>query len=119
MVCPPCKFCSHENHHPTHLKLLQTLNLIAAIFIGNTESKAGIPLELNRTGASKIATSLRLLDTLHKVVEEVHRAAEEVIDQVVRRSHVQVRYEFRVSCAYLLRTKLSSAGRPRNRPQTS
>ncbi|KAG1742325.1 P-loop containing nucleoside triphosphate hydrolase protein [Suillus paluster] len=98
MVCPPCKFCSHENgHHPTHLMLLQILNLIAAIFIEDTE-RAGMPQELRGTGASKMTlptrqqqpTYLRLLDTVHELLGEVRRAAEEIFNQVVGRSQVQL-----------------------------
>ncbi|KAG2364226.1 hypothetical protein BDR07DRAFT_1608254 [Suillus spraguei] len=98
MVCPPCKFCSHENgHHPIHLMLLQTLNLIAAMFIDNAE-RADMPRELHVIGASKITlptrqhhpTYLRLLDAIREVLEEVRRAAEEVFNQIVRRSQVQL-----------------------------
>ncbi|KAG1851990.1 hypothetical protein C8R48DRAFT_836267 [Suillus tomentosus] len=98
MVCPPCKFCSHENgHHPIHLMLLQTLNLIAAIFIDDTE-RAEIPQELHGIGASKITlpthqqhpTYLRLLDAIHEVLKEARRTAEEVFNQIVRRFEVQL-----------------------------
>ncbi|KAG1748578.1 midasin [Suillus lakei] len=79
MVCPPCKFCGHENgHHPIHLMLLQSLNLIAAIFIDDTE-RAEMPQELHATGASKITlptrrqnpTYLRLLDAIREVLGEL------------------------------------------------
>lgn len=102
MVCPPCKFCSHENgHHPIHLMLLQTLNLIASIFIDDTE-RAEMPQELHGIGASKITlptrqqhpTYLRLLDAIHEVLKEARRTAEEVFNQIVRRSEVQVRFQF-------------------------
>ncbi|KAG0703770.1 P-loop containing nucleoside triphosphate hydrolase protein [Suillus ampliporus] len=98
MVCPPCEFCSHENgHHPTHLMLLQILNLVAAIFIDNTE-RTGMSQELHGIGASKMTlptrqqqpTYLRLLDTVHQVLGEVRRAAEEVFNQAVGRSQVQL-----------------------------
>lgn len=80
--------------------LLQTLNLIAAIFIDNTDRQAGTPPELHGIAMSKIAlatrrqqpTSPRLLDILQEVLEEARRAAEDVLDQVVRRSLVQVRF---------------------------
>ncbi|KAG1843016.1 P-loop containing nucleoside triphosphate hydrolase protein [Suillus subalutaceus] len=79
MVCPPCKFCNHENgHHPIHLMLLQTLNLIAAIFIDDTE-RTEVPQELHGIGASKMTlptrqhhpTYLRLLDAIREVLEEL------------------------------------------------
>ncbi|KAG2155783.1 uncharacterized protein EDB93DRAFT_1101572 [Suillus bovinus] len=98
MVCPPCKFCSHENgHHPIHLILLQTLNLIAAIFIDDTE-RAEMSQELHGIGASKITlptrqqhpTYLRLLDAIREVLEEVRRVAEEVFNQIVGKSQVQL-----------------------------
>ncbi|KAG1818477.1 uncharacterized protein BJ212DRAFT_1479486 [Suillus subaureus] len=98
MVCPPCKFCSHENgNHPIHLMLLQTLNLIAAIFIDDTE-RTEMPQELHGIGASKMTlptrqhhpTYLRLLDAIREVLEEVRRAAEEVFNRIVGRSQVQL-----------------------------
>jgi len=106
--------------------LLQTLNLIAAIFIDNAEQKAGMSPGLQGTGARKIAlatrqqqpTSLRLLDTVNEVLEEVHRAAEEVFNQAVRRSQVQVRFEFFISVLIFV-LSVSLAGRPGTRPQTS
>ncbi|KAG1882661.1 hypothetical protein F4604DRAFT_1986326 [Suillus subluteus] len=79
MVCPPCKFCNHENgHHPIHLMLLQTLNLIAAIFIDDTE-RTEMPQELHGIGASKMTlptrqhhpTYLRLLAAIREVLEEL------------------------------------------------
>jgi midasin len=107
MIYPPWKFYSHENdHHPIHLILLQTLNLIAAIFIDNTEQKAGMVPELHGIGASKIAlatrqqqsASLRLLDILHEVLGEVRRTAEEVFNQVVGTCQVQVRLKSQFLC---------------------
>ncbi|KAG2151443.1 P-loop containing nucleoside triphosphate hydrolase protein [Suillus clintonianus] len=98
MVCSPCKFCSHEtSHHPIHLMLLQTLNLIAAIFIDDTE-RAEMPQELHSIGASKIIlptrqqhpTYSRLLDAIREVLGEVRRAAEEVFNQIVGSSQVQL-----------------------------
>jgi hypothetical protein len=81
--------------------LLQTLNLIAAIFIDDTE-RAEIPQELHGIGASKITlpthqqhpTYLRLLDAIHEVLKEARRTAEEVFNQIVRRFEVQVRFQF-------------------------
>src|ERR1700710_1523012 len=105
MIYPPWKFYGHENdHHPIHLILLQILNLIAAIFIDNTEQKAGP--ELHGIGASKIdsatrqqqSASLRLLDILHEVLREVRRTAEEVFNQVFGTSQVQVRLKSQFLC---------------------
>lgn len=83
--------------------LLQTLNLIAAIFIDDAE-RAEMPQELHGIGASKInlptrqqhPTYFRLLDAIRGVLEEVRRAAEEVFNQIVRRSQVQVRVQFAI-----------------------
>lgn len=99
--------------------LLQTLNLIAAIFIDNTEQKAGMSPGLQGIGTGKMAlatrqqqpTSLRLLDTVNEVLEEVHRAAEEVFNEVVRRSQIQVRFEFYISVLIFI-LSVSLAGRP-------
>jgi midasin len=83
--------------------LLQTLNLIAAIFIDDAE-RAEMPQEVHGIGASKTnlptrqqhPTYLRLMDAIREVLEEVRRVAEEVFNQIVGRSQVQVRFQFAI-----------------------
>ncbi|KAG2029566.1 hypothetical protein BDR03DRAFT_1018205 [Suillus americanus] len=83
-----------------------TLNLIAAIFIDDAE-RTEMPQELHGIGASKMTlptrqhhpTYLRLLDAIREVLEEVRRAADEVFNQIVGRSQVQlVDLELALNC---------------------
>jgi midasin len=83
--------------------LIQTSNLIAAIFVDDAE-QAETKQELHAIGANKITlptrqhhpTYLRLLNAIREVLEEVRRAAEGVFNQIVGRFRVQVRFQFAI-----------------------